>query len=107
MTEAIAFLSPAALAIILFRHLRGDSMRKHDLWFYYLMFVGAINVIVYAITLYLMNNERVIFTDVFFIKYTLIASVIGIIIALATNYATTSVTIEMVKNEKSKKNRKK
>lgn len=103
MTQAIAMLLPALVAVSFFNHLHRGRLAARELVTYYGLFALLINISLYAIVLYLFDNPSITFTDQFFIKYAGLALVFAVIFPLAVNLATTSIGLEVKKNEHPKK----
>ena len=61
----------------------------------YGLFVVAINVCLYAVTLYLMGNQGVVFTDAYFVKYLIAASVLAIIVPFVVNLTEVTVSVKV------------
>lgn len=65
----------------------------------YGVFVVAINVCLYAATLYLLGHEAVVFTDKYFVKYLLVASVLSIIVPFAINLTEVTVSVKVSRSD--------
>ena len=103
MLEAIALLAPSLVALRFYDHLHRNKLPARMLVMSYGVFVLIINIALYAATLYLANHDGIVFTDTYFIKYTLCALVLSGIMPLVLNLAESTVSVKVIKANGRKK----
>lgn len=100
MIEFIALFFPAGIALALYDHLKSSTLSVRNTIFYYATFNVLINLISFAVVIYIFGNSSIDFSDSFFVRYVLMASVLGIVLAMSINAITTAVDIKVSNNGK-------
>lgn len=101
MTQVIAMLLPALVALQFFNHLHRGKLTNKQLISFYGIFALLINVSLYAIIIYLLGKDSVSFDGRNFVTYSAGALALGVILPLAINVMQNSISIEVRKNGKS------
>lgn len=95
MLEAIALLAPSLISLKFYNHLQHNQLDAKSLVMSYGIFVVAINLCLYAITLYLLDHDTVTFNDVYFVKYLISASVLALIIPFVIRLLENTISIRV------------
>ena len=73
---------PIFIALKIFNHLNQNKLKLSDLIIFYFIFNSIINLILYAINVYIFSNDVIAFTSTFTVKYLLLSIVLSTIIPI-------------------------
>ena len=102
MIELIAFLFPSFIAVQLYNHLHKNRLLTRDLVAYYFIFATLITLAAYVTAVYVFNEPKIIFTDIFAIKYMIVSVVFALLFPVALFAASKGLNISVEDREKSK-----
>ena len=98
MLEAIVLFAPALIALRFYNHLHRNKLTARMLVTTYGVFVVLINVTLYAVSVYLLGQESVEFSDRAFVNYLLGAVVLAFIFPFVVNLLEHTVSIKIKRN---------
>lgn len=102
MNQFIAMFLPAIFATYTNEKLVKKEIEYKEWIQRYLMFTLLINIINFAIVIFIIKNKDFIFTNIFTLKYLLLSIVIGSILSLIISFIEKNmeISIRVDKNEK-------
>ncbi len=100
--QLISLLIPALIATNFYQSLKTHQRKFNIKIFinYYLIFLLAINVICHAIVIYIFKHQNLVFTSVFFVKYSLLSLIVAIFLPILV--VSIKINIEIKKNNDKK-----
>lgn len=79
MNQIFAMLFPSFIALKIFSYLNQNKLKTSDLVIFYFIFNVITNLILYIITIYIFNDDIIIFTDIYTIKYLILSIILSVL----------------------------
>lgn len=102
MNQILAIFLPAVFGLYVYQKINKEELSNKECILKYFLFALIINIISYALSIYVFGRPEFIFTNTFTMKYLCLSSAISVIVSFVISFIEKNleISIRVDKNEK-------